>query len=90
MTAIEIGVFRGRSLYLMCALFVRKNPDLQHVLVDIKDNLKEYDRFKEILPWLDKRIPSTSENYREPRFDFVLIDADHSYSALYWDYLNYG
>ena len=89
-TAIEIGVLRGRSSYLMCALLARKNPDLQYILVDIKDNLKEYDRFKEILPWLDKRIPSTSEDYREQKFDFVFIDADHSYTASYRDYLNCG
>ncbi|MDE7203518.1 MAG: class I SAM-dependent methyltransferase [Lachnospiraceae bacterium] len=89
-TAIEIGVFRGRSSYLMCALLARKNPDLQYVLVDIKDNLKEYDRFKEILPWLDKRIPSTSDDYKKCKFDFVFIDADHSYTASYRDYLNCG
>lgn len=89
-TAIEIGVFRGRSSYLMCALLARKNPDLRYVLVDIKDNLKEYDKFKEILPWLDKRIPSTSEDYRKQKFDFVFIDADHSYTASIRDYLNCG
>lgn len=89
-TAIEIGVFRGRSSYLMCALLARKKPDLRYVLVDIKDNLREYDRFKEILPCLDKRIPSTSEDYKEQKFDFVFIDADHSYTASYSDYLNCG
>lgn len=89
-TAIEIGVFRGRSSYLMCALLARKNPDLRYILVDIKDHLKEYDRFKEILPWLDKRIPSTSEDYRGQKFDFVFIDADHSYTASFRDYLNCG
>ncbi|MCM1154141.1 MAG: class I SAM-dependent methyltransferase [Roseburia sp.] len=89
-TAIEIGVFRGRSSYLMCALLARKNQNLRYLLVDIKDNLKEYDEFKEVLPWLDKRIPSTSVDYREQRFDFVFIDADHSYTASYKDYLNCG
>lgn len=44
-TAIEIGVFRGKGSYLMCALLARKNPDLQYILMDIKDNLKEYDRY---------------------------------------------
>ena len=89
-TAIEIGVFRGGSSYLMCALLARKNPDLRYVLVDIKDNLREYNKFKEILPWLDKRIPSTSEDYRNQKFDFVFIDADHSYTASFKDYLNCG
>lgn len=89
-TAIEIGVFRGRSSYLMCALLARKTPDLRYVLVDIEDNLKEYEKFREILPWLDKRIPSTSEDYRKQRFDFVFIDADHSYTASIRDYINCG
>lgn len=89
-TAIEIGVFRGGSSYLMCALLARKNPDLRYVLVDIKDNLREYNKFKEILPWLEKRIPSTSEDYRKQKFDFVFIDADHSYTASFKDYLNCG
>ncbi|MDE6054662.1 MAG: class I SAM-dependent methyltransferase [Lachnospiraceae bacterium] len=89
-TAIETGVFRGRSSYLMCTLLVRKNPDLQYILVDIKDNLKEYDRFKEILPWLDKRIPSTSENHREHKFGLAFIDANHSYTASYRDCLYCG
>ncbi len=89
-TAIEIGVFRGRSSYLMCALLAKRNPDLRYVLVDIEDNLKEYDRFQKILPWLDKRIPSTSEDYKGQKFDFVFIDADHSYTASHRDYLNCG
>lgn len=89
-TAIEIGVFRGRSSYLMCALLARKNPELRYVLVDIEDNLDEYNKFKAILPWLDKQIPSTSEDYRKQKFDFVFIDADHSYTASFKDYLNCG
>lgn len=89
-TAIEIGVFRGRSSYLMCALLARKNLDLRYILVDIEDNLKEYEKFREILPWLDKRIPSTSDNYRKQQFDFVFIDADHSYTASFRDYINCG
>lgn len=89
-TAIEIGIYKGRSSYFMCALLSRKNKNLKYVLVDIKDHLKEYQRFKEILPALDKRIPSTSDDYIEQKYDFVFIDADHSYDASIKDYMNCG
>lgn len=89
-TAIEIGVYKGRSSYFMCALLSRKNPNLKYILVDIKDNLDEYERYKEVLPALDKRIPSTSDDYAGENYDFVFIDADHSYDASIKDYMNCG
>lgn len=89
-TAIELGVFRGRSSYLMCAILSRKNPALKYTLVDIWNALDSYDRFKEVLPALDKRIPATSEDFKGMKYDFAFIDADHSYDASMQDYLNVG
>lgn len=89
-TAIEVGVFRGKSSYFMCALLARKNPKLVYNLVDIADNLDNFEEFHEILPQLRKRIPSTSENYIGNSYDFVFIDADHSYDASMRDYMNLG
>lgn len=89
-TAIEIGVFKGRSSYFMCALLLRKNPDLKYILVDIKDHLDHYEQYKKVLPALDKRIPTTSDDYTGMKYDFVFIDADHSYDASIRDYLNCG
>lgn len=89
-TAIEIGVAQGRSSYFMCALLSRQNPDLQYFLVDIYDSLDSYEQFKNILPALEKRIPSTSLDYKAQSFDFAFIDADHSYDASMQDFYNVG
>ncbi len=89
-SAIEIGVFKGRSSYFMCALLSRKNPGLKYTLVDICDHLDSFERYRELLPALDKQIPSTSGNYRAQAYDFVFIDADHSYDASMQDYLLLG
>jgi len=89
-SAIEVGVYRGRSSYFMCALLSRNNPKLKYVLVDIYDHLDSYEYYKKILPALDKRIPSTSEDYKDKHYDFVFIDADHSYDASIKDWRNIG
>ena len=89
-TAIEVGVARGRSSYIICALLSRKNPDLKYTLVDICDQLDSFTRFQKILPSLVKNIPSTSEDYKGRNYDFVFIDADHSYDESMKDYLNIG
>jgi len=88
--AVEVGVFKGRSSYIMCALLSRKNPNLHYICADIYDNLDSFERYHEILPALDKKIPSTSEDYKDKEFDFVFIDADHSYDASYRDFVNLG
>lgn len=89
-TAIEVGVFHGKSSYFMCALLARKNPDLIYELVDIADSLENYEAFHELLPQMRKKIPSTSDDYIGKQYDFVFIDADHSYDASMKDYLNLG
>ena len=89
-TAIEVGVFRGRSSYFICALLSRHNPDLSYKLVDIKDMLDSYERFHELLPAMQKCVPSTSNDYRGEAYDFVFIDADHSYDGSMLDYTNLG
>ena len=89
-TAIEVGVFHGKSSYFMCALLARNNSNLVYELVDIADNLDDYEEFHELLPQMSKRIPSTSEDYIGQAYDFVFIDADHSYEASMCDYMNLG
>lgn len=39
---------------------------------------------------MEKKIPSTSEDYKGESYDFVFIDADHSYDGAMQDYLNIG
>ena len=89
-TAIEVGVFRGKSSYFMCALLARKNPSLRYELVDIVDGLDNYEEFHTLLPQMCKKIPSTSDDYIGKKYDFVFIDADHSYKASIKDYMNLG
>lgn len=89
-TAIEIGVFAGLSSYIICAVLSRNNPELEYTLVDIVDVLEDYEDFAKLLPALRKRIPSTSTDYIGQQYDFVFIDADHSYDASIADYENLG
>ena len=88
--AIEIGVYRGKSSYFMCALLARKNPNLIYELVDIVDGLSNYEDFHKLLPQMKKKIPSTSDDYVGKVYDFVFIDADHSYDGSFRDYMNLG
>lgn len=89
-SAIEIGVYRGRSSYFMCAMLYRNNPNLRYDMVDICDSLDGYEEFRRILPCLNKCIPNTSDDFEKKSYDFVFIDADHGYDGAMKDYLNLG
>lgn len=87
--ALEVGVYRGRSSYLICALLYRKNKNLSYTMVDIVDALDGYEEFERLLP-LEKKIPATSKDFKNQAFDFVFIDADHSYEGSMGDFINVG
>ncbi len=89
-TAMEIGVYRGRSSYFMCAVLSRKNPNLKYHMVDIANMLDEFEAFHQILPQLIIDIPSSSNDFEGQSFDFVFIDADHSYDGSIRDYEKVG
>ena len=89
-SAIEVGVYRGRSSYFMCAVLYRNNPNLIYDMVDIEDYLDGYDGFRRMLPCLNKCIPNTSDDFAGKSYDFVFIDADHGYDGAMNDYLNVG
>ena len=89
-TAAEVGVYRGRSAFFICAILARKNPSLKYKMIDICDRIDDFDEFKKVLPQLEKCIPSTSDDYKGKAYDFVFIDADHSYDASINDYNNIG
>lgn len=89
-SVIEIGVYKGRSSYFMCALLTRINPNLRYICVDIVDWMDSFDEFHKILPSIEKCIPNTSYDFKDISFDMVFIDADHSYDSTMQDYLNVG
>ena len=88
--AIDIGVYRGRTSFFICAVLMRNNPEMTYLLVDIDDKLDHYEEYAGLLPSLRKSIPSTSKDYLGTSFDYVFIDADHSYDASISDYENVG
>ncbi len=88
--AIEVGVYKGSSSYVMAALLYRNNPDLVYEMVDIEDGLINYDEISKLIPAIRKRIPSTSADFIGQEYDYCFIDADHSYGAVMEDYRNVG
>ena len=88
--AIEIGVARGGSSYVMAALLYRNNPHMTYQMVDIVDNLVHFEEARGIIPSLAKCIPSTSEDFKGQQYDFCFIDADHSYEGVMADWQNVG
>jgi predicted O-methyltransferase YrrM len=88
--AIEVGVYRGSSSYILAAILYRSNPQMVYNMVDIADLLVNFDQVKEIIPTLNKCIPNTSDDYIGNAYDFCFIDADHSYDGMMRDYMNVG
>lgn len=88
-SAIEIGVWRGASSYLSCALLQRLQPDVEFHMVDVTDDTLAFDQFSEHLN-LVKHIPATSLDFEGREFDLVFIDGDHSYGGVQKDFLAVG
>lgn len=88
-TAIEIGVSHGATSYFVAAILQRVNPRLEYNMVDIADIQILFDKFSEVLN-LKLHVPNTSDDFAGQEFDFVFIDADHSYVGAMSDYLRVG
>ena len=87
---VEIGVYKGRSSYFICALLTRINPHIRYVCVDIEDWMDSFEQYHAILPGIERCVPSTSIDFKDKKFDMVFIDAEHSYDATMLDYLTVG
>ncbi|MBN9047002.1 MAG: class I SAM-dependent methyltransferase [Rhizobiales bacterium] len=87
--AIEIGVYYGASSFFLAAMLQRANKKSTYHMVDIADRIPAINEFKSLLN-LEVHIPATSDDFKGKEFDFVFIDADHSYEATLRDYLNLG
>ncbi len=89
-SAVEVGVARGGSSYIMAALLYRNNPSMKYHMVDIFDGLISFDVASKIIPSLVKDIPHTSDDFAGQVFDYCFIDADHSYEGMMTDWNNLG
>jgi len=88
-SAAEVGIWHGGASYFTAALLQRKNPDCVYTLIDIVDNLFAFDEFSKLLKFR-KAMPNTSDDFTGEVFDYVFIDADHSYDGVKRDYSNLG
>lgn len=70
-TALEVGVYRGRSSYFICAVLYRMCPNLVYHMVDIADYLDGFEEFQQVLPCLKKHIPNTTADFIAQQYDFV-------------------
>jgi hypothetical protein len=84
---LEVGVFRGGSFLFMGGLLSLVNSDIELYAVETNEDYIHPDALPYIAPCL---IVGGSENVKYRRFDIVLIDGDHSYTALARDYYNVG
>lgn len=89
-SAAEVGVYRGRSSYFLCAILYRKCKDLVYDMIDITDALDEFECFAKVLPCLRKQTEKTSSDFAGQGYDMVFIDADHGYEGSMEDYRNLG
>jgi hypothetical protein len=88
-TAVEIGVWRGASAYFAAAVLQRANRDCHYTMVDVQNILLGFARFSEVLN-LTRLVPASSDVIAGQTFDYVFIDADHSYDGTQKDYANVG
>jgi hypothetical protein len=86
---IEIGSWRGATGYFIASVLQRANHNFQYNFVDIEDNLVLFDKFSSFLR-IEKHCPKQSNDFIGEKFDFVFIDADHSYNGAMSDYVNLG
>ena len=89
-TAVEVGVAMGRSSFIIAALLYRNNKELTYDMIDIVDNIRDFDRFAQLIPALRKQIPNTSNDFSGKAYDFCFIDGDHSYDGVMADWNNLG
>jgi hypothetical protein len=85
----EVGVAHGCSSYFAAAYFTAINPKTEYTLIDIADQLIDFDYYAEILN-LKKEVPNTAAGLNGTAYDVVFIDADHSYRGARLDYLALG
>ena len=88
-TSLEIGVYAGATSYITAAVLQRANPNAVYYMLDAFDQVVEYDMFASVLN-LKRVIPHTTADIVGQEFDYVLVDADHSYTGAKTDYLNVG
>jgi predicted O-methyltransferase YrrM len=92
-TVAEIGVWQGRSTVCLSNLLP---PGSHHICVDhfkgdpsagFKNTRPEFDRFTNGLPLtvLQGDSVASASVFDNATFDFVFIDADHSYNAVLAD-----
>ncbi len=88
---LEVGTFNGATACLAAAYLKRFSPRLRVITIDVYPHFVFAREARELLPWLEYRVPKTSFDYthQEP-FEAVFIDGDHSFEWAWADYQNVG